>query len=38
MCVSERDNGSYKCCCCFPIICGVILIAVIEAFDLFFAI
>ena len=38
MCVGERDNGSYKCCCCFPIFWGVLLIAVVETFDLILAI
>ena len=33
MCVSHHDKP-YRCCCCLPLICGVILIAALEVMNL----
>ena len=38
MCLSNTDNPPYKCCCGCPLICGVIIIAVYEVFNLLGAI
>ena len=37
MCVSNHKRP-YKCCCCLPLFCGVICIAVMEVFCLLSAI
>ena len=38
MCVRHKEQGHYKCCCCFPLVCGVILIALLEVLNLVVAV
>ena len=34
MCISQVGEYTYKCCCGCPLICGVIIIFVLNCFDL----
>ena len=36
MCINHKEAGHYKCCCCFPLGCGVAILAVVEAIVLAF--
>ena len=34
MCINHKEAGHYKCCCCCPLSCGVVILAIVEAFAL----
>ena len=34
MCLTETSENSYKCCCCFPMVVGVVFIIACEVFSL----